>query len=301
MYSIVIDPPDDFAAFRAAARRLLAARIDPADVAWTDRPDAALFADPLPETERVAAVPRAFVELAEAVACHSDDARWALLYRLLWRIAEGERTLMDQPSDTLVHRLQRMAASVRRDAHRMTAFVRFRILEDDDGPCSVAWYQPQHRILRRATPFFIDRFASLRFSILTPDLSAHWDRLTVRFAAGLSRSAAPAGDEVEDWWKRYYCATFNPARANPELLLSHMPKRFRRDLPEADSIENLLRSAGTRTDGMIGGQTQPSAARSPPTPCCAQTPHTTPPASDGPASRDAKRSGNPDTPAHRPP
>ena len=32
---------------------------------------------------------------------------------------------MDQPADTLVHRLQRMAASVRRDQHRMTAFVRF--------------------------------------------------------------------------------------------------------------------------------------------------------------------------------
>ena len=252
IYSIVIEPPDDFAAFRTAARRLLAARIDPADVTWTDRREAALFPQVPPGPERIAAVPRAFVELAEAVACHRDASRWPLLYQLLRRLADGERTLMDQPADTLVHRLQRMAASVRRDRHRMTAFVRFRIVDDDDGPCSVAWYEPQHRILRRVTPFFIDRFASLRFSILTPDMCVHWDRQTARYASGLSRSAAPGGDEVEDWWKRYYCATFNPARVNPKLLNSHMPKRYWRDLPEAGSIQDLLGNASRRTDRMIG-------------------------------------------------
>jgi DNA polymerase len=251
MYSIVIDPPDDFGAFRSAARRLLAAQIDSADVTWTDGPDAGLFTDLPPEGQRIAAVPRAFVELAETVACHRDASRWALLYQLPWRLTAGERTLMDQPADALVHRLQRMAASVRRDQHRMTAFVRFRIVEADDGPCSVAWYEPQHRLLRRITPFFIDRFASLRFSILTPDLSVHWDRRTIQFAPGLSRSAAPEQDDVENWWKRYYCATFNPARVNPKLLGSHMPKRFRRDLPEADTIQDLLSNAGRRTDKMI--------------------------------------------------
>lgn len=252
MYSIAIDPPDDLGAFRSAARRLLAARISPADVAWSDGRDATLFPNLPPEGGRIAAVPRAFVELAGAVACHRDESRWALLYQLLWRLTAGERTLMDQPSDTLVHRLQRMAASVRRDQHRTTAFVRFRIVEADSGACSVAWYEPQHRILRRVTPFFIDRFASLRFSILTPDLSVHWNRQTCQFAPGLSRSAGPKGDDVEEWWKRYYCATFNPARVNPKLLDSHMPKRFRRDLPEADSIRDLLSSAGRRTDKMIG-------------------------------------------------
>ncbi len=237
--------------------------------------------------------------LPKSVACHRDDSRWPLLYQLLWRIAAGERTLMNQPADALMHRLYGMAASVRRDQHRMTAFVRFRIVEDDDGPCSVAWYEPQHRILRRVTPFFVDRFASLRFSILTPDLSLHWDRRTLRYDPGLSRSAAPPVDDVENWWKRYYCATFNPARVNPRLLQSHMPKRFRRDLPEAETIRDLLGSAGKRTDAMMG--TQPTAAPSPQSPCCAQTPHTTPPASDVPAATGATQSGNPDTPARRPP
>ncbi len=253
MYTVAIEPPGDLAAFRAAARRLLAADADPADVTWTEGADGALFPDRPPDETRIAAVPRAFVALAEAVACHRDAARWPLLYQLLWRLVSGERTLMHQPADPLVHRLQQMAAAVRRDQHRMTAFVRFRIVQDDEGPCSVAWYEPRHRVLRRTAPFFIDRFTSLRFAILTPDLALLWDRRTARFETGLRRADAPAADAMEDWWRRYYRATFNPARANPGLMRSHMPKRFWGGLPEAESIPDLVRRARTRTDEMIEG------------------------------------------------
>ena len=161
-------------------------------------------------------------------------------------------------ADALVHRLQRMAAAVRRDQHRMTAFVRFRVLEDDDGPCSVAWYEPTHNILRRTSPFFIDRFASLRFSIVTPDLTLHWDRRSARFETGPGRRFAPPADTMEDWWMRYYRATFNPARVNPRLLHSHIPKRFWRDLPEAQTIPGLLGEASKRTQRMIAEKQSPS-------------------------------------------
>ena len=254
IYTIVLEDRGEIASFRCAARRLLAARIDPANVVWTDQTGTSLFPDAPPNAEAFASVPRAFVLLAEAVACHRDAERWSLLYRLLWRITAGERTLMAREADPLVHRLQRMAAAVRRDQHRMTAFVRFRVLEDDDGPCSVAWYEPAHNVLRRTSPFFIDRFASLRFSIITPDLTLHWDRRSARFEAGLGRASAPAADAMEDWWKRYYRAFFNPARANPRLLQSHIPKRFWRDLPEAQSIPDLLNEAAIRTEQMIAGR-----------------------------------------------
>jgi DNA polymerase len=144
-----------------------------------------------------------------------------------------------------------MSATVRRDQHRMTAFARFRIVNDDEGPCSIAWYQPQHSILRRTSPFFIDRFANLRFSILTPDLTLHWDRKQARFEAGVPRAEGPPPDAMEEWWRRYYRATFNPARANPRLLQRHMPKRFWRDMPEALSISDLLEQAETKTRRMI--------------------------------------------------
>jgi DNA polymerase len=249
IYNVVISQPDDAAAFRSAARRLLGAGVAPPDIAWSN--DATLFPEPLPAGERTLAVPRAFSHLVEAVACHRDDARWSLLYQALWRIDQGERCLMERVSDPIVHRLRRMEAAIRRDQHRMTAFVRFRKISDPSGELFLAWYEPQHRVLRRAAGFFIDRFASMRFSILTPDLTLVWDRGIKTIAPGLRPGDQPTEDAVEDWWRQYYSASFNPARTNVRLMQSHMPKTYWKNLPEARSINDLVAAAGARTDRMI--------------------------------------------------
>jgi uracil-DNA glycosylase len=262
MHAVTLRQPDDPDEFRFHARRLLAAAIDPADVIWNADGSETLFslsaaADSASGGERVVLVPRAFADLADAVVCHRDAGRWALLYRALWRIGHGERRLMEQAADPLVHRLHQMAAAVRRDQHRMTAFVRFRLLPGSDdsgggaGAHYIAWHEPRHRVLRRASSFFIDRFASMRFSILTPDLTLHWDRAAARFTPGLRREDAVSADAVEDWWRRYYAAVFNPARVNAGLMSSHMPKQYWRNLPEAAVIAELVRTAGTRTGRML--------------------------------------------------
>ena len=80
-----------------------------------------------------------------------------------------------------------MAAQVKRDEHKMRAFVRFTPVAGDLGTRYVAWYEPDHQIVRRAAPFFADRFSSLEWSILTPDLSAHWDTNRLTFATTVSR------------------------------------------------------------------------------------------------------------------
>ena len=41
-----------------------------------------------------------------------------------------------------------MAEQVRRDIHKMRAFVRFREVTDDAGPRYVAWFEPEHHIVR---------------------------------------------------------------------------------------------------------------------------------------------------------
>ena len=251
IYSVTIKQPDDLDEFRRAARRLLAAGAGPADVAWSGDERGSLFGDALPSDEKITPVPRSFVTLAGAVICHRDEQRWNLLYEALWRIDSGEAALTQVASDPLMHRLHRMAAAVKHDQHRMTAFVRFRMVPDPSGDRFVAWYQPQHRVLRRAAGFFIDRFAATRFSILTPDLTLHWDRNVERFGPGLRREDAASEDAVEQWWREYYAAVFNPARTNVDLMRRHMPKRFWRDLPEAKIIEALIGAAGARTNRMI--------------------------------------------------
>ena len=91
-----------------------------------------------PESSVSFSVPAAYVRLAENAVCHRDPERFALLYELLWRITHGERELLSIASDPLVHRLQRMEKSVRRDMHKMTAFLRFRRIEAEDGEHFIA-------------------------------------------------------------------------------------------------------------------------------------------------------------------
>lgn len=251
VYAVPILCPDDMAEFRDASRRLLAADVEPGDVVWNTEPAAILFGESLPDDEKIIAVPRCFADLTRVVACHRDEHRWSLLYQALWRIDHGEKALMEQISDPLVHQLRGYANSVRRDEHRMTAFLRFREIPSTDGNIFVAWYEPRHRILRQATTFFIDRFANMRFSILTPDLTMHWDLTEKRFAPGLRREDAASEDVVEDWWRRYYAAIFNPARLNGRLMKSHMPKFYWQNLPEAQTIRTLMEEAWARTDRMI--------------------------------------------------
>ena len=147
MYRVDLTRDEAFEEFRDAARGLIGAGIAPADVVWRVGADL-LAGAPAPHGTASFSVPAAYMPLAEAVACHNDPERFALLYELLWRITHGERELLSIASDPLVHRLERMEKAVRRDMHKMTAFLRFRQTGDEDGVRYVAWFEPEHHILR---------------------------------------------------------------------------------------------------------------------------------------------------------
>src|SRR5205085_6286033 len=133
-------------------------------VVWrVDGSDADLFAsDCDPSAASSFPVPRAFVDLARDVVCHSDPERFALLYAMLLRL-KSNRHALDDEADPLVRRLQGLAKSVRRDIHKMHAFVRLREL---DGRF-VACFEPEHHIVRRAAGLLVNRFANMNLSILT--------------------------------------------------------------------------------------------------------------------------------------
>jgi DNA polymerase len=238
--------------------------VKPADVTWrVHAGDLIGGRTPPAQTGKTFSVPGAYVRLAESVVCHRDRERFALLYEALWRITHGERELLSVASDPLTHRLGRMAKAVRRDMHKMTAFVRFRqiaqIADNDAGERFVAWFEPEHFILRRVADFFVGRFAAMRWSILTPQGAMHWDGKELSFTDGVSRKDAPTSDALDDWWRAYYRATFNPARANLDAMRAEMPKKYWRNLPEAELIPGLLAEAGERTRQMV--KAAPTAPR----------------------------------------
>jgi probable DNA metabolism protein len=258
---------DDWDGWRDAARRYLAARVEPEKIVWQPGESADdLFADGAhdlpPEPQLEMRVPRAFPELAKSALLHSDPERFALLYRLLWQITEHPGLLADQ-ADPLVRRVELMAKAVRRDIHKMHAFVRFREVADPSAAATggtrfVAWFEPEHHIVRATAGFFVRRFAQMAWSILTPELSIHWDGETLTESEGADPSSAPREDALEDMWKAYYASTFNPARLKIGAMTREMPRKYWKNLPEAQLIAPLIAGAQAREAHMVAQHIAPS-------------------------------------------
>lgn len=251
----------DFDGWRAAARALRPEAAAPADVLWTvDGGQASLFPAQAPQARTAGEggfkVSRAFVDLAGRVALHRSPARFDLLYRLLWRLDATPR-LLEIASDPDVALALDMQSQVNRAAHKMKAFVRFREVEAAEGAeAFVAWFEPAHRVTEATAPFFVRRFSNMAFSILTPDVCAHWDRQALSFTPGADPADAPTDDDLEAYWRTYYASTFNPARLRTATMVREMPKRYWRNLPEASLIPEMTRAAGDRTTQMV--ETAPS-------------------------------------------
>lgn len=258
-YVVHIADIEDFTAWRDEARCLVQAGIAPDRVVWTEPEGQAgdLFAggdlgSPRPpiDAPQVRAN-RAYLDLARMALLHSDSVRFDLLYRVLWRLQSNTR-LMDDAADPDVRRLHELARVVRRDIHKMRAFVRFRVVEEADrSERYVAWFEPAHHILRHNARFFVDRFTNMRWSILTPKGSLLWDGESLHEGPPAQRSDAPEGDPAEDLWKRYYASIFNPARLKIGAMLKEMPRKYWKNMPEAALIPGLVAGAQAREAAMV--------------------------------------------------
>lgn len=258
----------DFDGWRAAARSLAEAGVAGESIVWRVEGDALdLFADepkgPMPAQKAAGAlkVSRHFLDLAERVVCHRDPARFALLYRLLLRLQDKPH-LLDHVTDDDVFRADAMAKAVRRERHKMTAYVRFREIATADGPAFIAWFEPDHHVVRLCAPFFVDRFASMRWSILTPEVCAHWDLQALTFTPGTTREFAPDDDRLEEHWRTYYANIFNPARLKIGAMKREMPMRYWKNLPESSMIAGLIQKASEQSDGMIASMPMAAPKRS---------------------------------------
>ena len=419
MKRILLEP--EFEAWRGAAREALRLGYRPEELDLRDSTapttlELALESSEVATGEAVASphVPKAFLEGASLAAVHRDTQRWNLLYRVLYRL-QANRDLLKNEVDDDVAQVLRLESQVRRDLHKMHAFVRFRMVlepgspmerpvvidepvltsagldsndpkahhlvlatptpfgvrrsevprceadgaaksvedgrasldahtsesmygapnggeasllgiteevsfglgKEDGGVASpqrasalagdpgslnahtsesmyrapsggedaldahvpeagygapgresggcehfVAWYEPDHRILPLAAPFFAERFGIMRWSILTPDASVSWDPVTKRmaFGPGMPRESAPAEDELEELWRTYYASIYNPARLNPEAMRSEMPVRYWKNLPEVSLLPELITKSHTRVSTMVTAQQQKPTA-----------------------------------------
>jgi uracil-DNA glycosylase len=257
MIHVAIPLTGAFEIWRNAMRSLLASEISPDDVIWKhDQPTDSLFVSGfLPNSERCHIfASRAFLELAEAVICHRDAARFAFLHRALLALQKN-RNLLEDAADPLVARLRGMEKSVRRDSHKMKAFVRFKEFDagNEARRTFFAWFEPEHFIIERTAPFFARRFGDMDWTIATPKLTVHHKRGRVSFAAGMPKPQ-DLKDGADDLWRIYYASIFNPARLKMKAMMKEMPKKYWNNLPEAALIPELIATAQSRANEMIMAQ-----------------------------------------------
>ncbi len=255
MHHITLSSETDFAGWRDAARAMVLNGVKPADIAWTVAgADAELFGEdqptPQPKSGATFNVPSRFVDLAKSAILHRDPERFAILYRLLSRI-HADHDLMQVATDRDVALVQDMAKAVHRDQHKMKAFVRFKEIGREPKNRFVAWFEPAHHIVAATSPFFERRFADMEWSILTPDVSAHWDGVRVTITPGVDKASAPSEDRLEETWLTYYANIFNPARLKIKAMQAEMPKKYWKNLPEAKLIAPLIAKSGRAMTTMI--------------------------------------------------
>jgi len=247
IFEIALPAETDFEAWRDHARRLCGEGMAPENVVWTTPGrGASLFAADPPDSQPSGKVraPRRFIDLARRVICHRDPERFARLYRILWRL-QREPDLLTNAADADIAWLNERDKAIRRDIHKMHAFVRFRLVGETEGrEVYAAWFEPTHRIVALAAPFFMRRFAAMDWAIFTPEESVRWQDGALTFGPGASREAVPGEDAVEEQWRAYFASIFNPARLKIGAMTAEMPKKYWRNMPETVLIPGLI--AGSR-------------------------------------------------------
>ncbi|MGB6231718.1 MAG: UdgX family uracil-DNA binding protein [Litorimonas sp.] len=256
MHTVALDRHADFDAWRVQARDFCAARVHPSQVRFVppDREETLLDFGRrgLPEARRKVVASPEFLERAERVACVADPERYDRLYQLLWRL-QDQPSLMRNTVDDDVRWMVEADKAVRRDRHKMHAFVRFRKVGETDAGRErfMAWFEPDNYIVDLATPFFARRFPNMDWAIVTPYRTAVWDGETLRFEPGGTRDDVPAEDVVEDQWKAYYGSIFNPSRVKISAMKAEMPVKYWNNLPEAALIPSLIAGAKQRERDMM--------------------------------------------------
>jgi len=198
----------DLEGFRVACRALVAGRVPPDAVTWQVRSsvEPATSVDSLANDGAVVAkllVPPAFVELCRRAILHRHPARFALLYRLLWRLQHDPRARHADDADLL--RVTRLAEDVTQAIERMQANVHFHPIAAASGApfapaWHVAWYEPEHRIVGPVSAFFAERFSSMHWALLTPDGCTRWDGAQLRAGPGVVLEGAPTERAIAAAW-----------------------------------------------------------------------------------------------------
>lgn len=229
----------DFQSWLRAARHLLQQGIAPADVEWLET------ADPLKVTPLPDAPPMrfndTFLSLARRASFHNSSERWGILYRVLWRLVHGQSRLLNELLDPDVTRLHTLARDVEKEVRHLVTTVHFTAMETERGAVRIAWFIPRHHIVELAAPQIARKLGGGLWSLLTPDLCAHWNGRQLTYSPGEKRIAAGSPHQLESLWRAHCAGRFDlKPETNQRETKPALPRENWENLP-------LFRSHTKRT------------------------------------------------------
>lgn len=168
-----------------------------------------------------------------------------LMWHFVRYVFESKENIEQDFSNSAVLELKKLAKKVNREAHRMTAFVRFKLTKDN---LFYAIVEPDYNVLPLITAHFKGRYADQRWLIYDAKrkYGIYYDLETVstveldfREGTDSGKAIAEICDEREEFfqelWRRYFSSVNIKARKNMKLHIQHMPKRYWKYLTEKGS------------------------------------------------------------------
>jgi probable DNA metabolism protein len=156
-------------------------------------------------------------------------------------VFDSTQNIEDDYGNRFVMRISEIVRMVRREKHRMEAFVRFRKLKDETYYATV---EPDFNVLPLLIRHFRNRYTDQKWIIydLKRNYGIYYDMHDTEFIT-LDFATVSKPDEIisaytedesiyQHLWKNYFHSVNIPARKNTKLHVRHIPKRYWKHLTE---------------------------------------------------------------------
>jgi len=155
-------------------------------------------------------------------------------------VFDAGQNIEEDYGNKYVARLSELVKKVRREKHRMEAFIRFQKLKDETFYAAI---EPDFNVLPLLIRHFKNRYADQRWIIydIRRKYGVHYnlhdtEYITLDFSDTKATNVVSAYTEDEEiyqvLWKNYFKSVNIPARKNTKLHLMHVPKRYWKHLTE---------------------------------------------------------------------
>ncbi len=182
-------------------------------------------------------------QLYHSFLCEEEGFENTLLHYVQYTFS-ANRTVEHDYSHRAVLQVKQTAHKVHRERHRMEAFIRFQLTQDQ---LYYAVIQPDYNVLPLLETHFRKRYADQKWMIydvhrkygLFYDLRSV-TQVSVSFNEGDGMDISASYDENEplyqSLWQQYFQSVNIQARKNMKLHIKHMPKRYWKYLTEKKPV-----------------------------------------------------------------